>query len=181
MYNHWAAAVLFAPVLFLLWIIFVDMRTPIADVRVVDQVNDPEFKLLNLVHQLLPPDIALYRFECDPPNQSHRAPNFQLWQDRLPEDCRVVVLAVSHWTTFDANAVLDLEAAVKKLLDSDSTLVLAGLSRAQFKALDDLGVARLIGTENLCTDLEFAIARALLLSGHPFPHHVPVMSPVSSH
>jgi uncharacterized membrane protein YoaK (UPF0700 family) len=162
-YSMVSAHAMYAPVCFLLWIVLLDMRTPIADIREMDLVNDPELRLHSLLNQLVPPEIVLYRFACARGNLSHRAPNFQLWLDRVPEDCKVVILAISPLTRFDPNAVLDLEAAVRNLHAHGRTLIISGITTAQFKALDALGVARMMEISNLCPDLEFAVARALAL------------------
>lgn len=59
------------------------------------------------------------------------------------------------------NAVMDLEAAVRRLHAKKKKLVLSGITPHQFKALDALGVARMMDVSNICPDLEFAIARAM--------------------
>jgi anti-anti-sigma regulatory factor len=105
--------------------------------------------------------VVLYRAACRRASTAHRAPDFQLWLDRVREDCRVVVLAVSPLTRFNANAVMDLEAAVGRLHEDKKKLILSGITTHQFKALDELGVARMMDINNLCPDLEFAIARAM--------------------
>lgn len=164
-WMRFGAPALAAPVLFLLWIVFVDWRTPIADIRELDLLNDPELRLQGIISTLLPPGVALYRSSClrGSDKSQHRAPNFQLWLDRVSEDCRVVILAVSPLTRFDANAVLDLEAAVDRLRVGGKQLILSGITTRQFRALDSLGVSRLVDANNLCPDLEFAIARAMAL------------------
>jgi hypothetical protein len=160
-FSHWAHLALLAPIAFLMWIVFVDLRTPIADVRELDLLNDPELRLQGIISKLLPAEVTLYRAACVGGRSAHRAPNFQLWLDRVPERCRVVVLAVSPLTRFDDNAVLDLQAAVERLHHDHKKLILSGITTRQFKALDALGVARMMDINNLCPDLEFAIARAM--------------------
>jgi uncharacterized membrane protein YoaK (UPF0700 family)/anti-anti-sigma regulatory factor len=159
-FSHWAHLALLAPIAFLMWIVIVDLRTPIADIRELDLLNDPELRLQGIISKLLPAEVTLYRAACVG-RAAHRAPNFQLWLDRVPERTRVVVLAVSPLTRFDENAVLDLEAAVGRLHQDHKKLILSGITTRQFKALDALGVARMMDINNLCPDLEFAIARAM--------------------
>jgi uncharacterized membrane protein YoaK (UPF0700 family)/anti-anti-sigma regulatory factor len=160
-YTHWTSLALLAPVAFLLWIVYVDLRSPIADIRELDLLKDAELRLQGIVSKLLPAEVVLYRAHCRRGGAAHRAPDFQLWLDRLPERCRVVVLAVSPLTRFDANAVMDLEAAVERLHADGRRLILSGITTHQFKALDALGVARTMDVNNLCPDLEFAIARVM--------------------
>lgn len=164
----WGPYALGVPVCFLLWIVYVDLSTPIADIREMDLLNDPEMKLQDLVTMLLPREVALYRFACAHGNHSHRAPNFQLWVERVPDHCRVVILAISPLTRFDSNTVLDLEAAVQKLRADGRSLIVSGITPALFKRLMAHGTPGNIGVHNLCSDLEFAIARALAIV---YPRH----------
>jgi uncharacterized membrane protein YoaK (UPF0700 family) len=165
-FSHLNATALVAPIMFLFWIVFVDWRSPIADIREMDVLNDPELRFEGSMGNLLPMEVVLYRatYQQGRRANAHRGPNFQLWLDRIPPACRVVVLALSPLTCFDANTVLDLEAAVKHLHDDNKKLVLSGISSAQFKALDELGVARMMDISNICPDLEFAIARAIAVT-----------------
>ena len=162
-YAHWTAWSLYFPVCFLLVIVYMDIHRPIADIKDIDLLNDPELRLQGIISKLLPREIGLYRFACTQGNRSHRAPNFQLWVSRVPEHCRVVILAISSFTRFDANAILDLEAAVKLLHTRGRKLILSGITTVQFRALDNLGVAKMMDVSNLCPDLEFAIVRAMVL------------------
>lgn len=164
-YARWPTLSMLPPILFLMWIIVVDVRTPIADIRELDLLNDPELRLQGIVGHLLPEGVALYRASyVGGRNKRHRAPDFQTFVDRVPGDCRVIVLAVSPLTRFDANAVLDLQAAVTRLRNDKRTLILAGVTPHQFKDLANLGVAGTVDPNDLCPDLEFAIARAIVLS-----------------
>ena len=162
-YAHWAPFSLLAPVAFLLWVVYVDLRTPIADIREVDLLNDPELRLQGILSKLLPPQVVLYRAACLRGHSAHRAPNYQLWLDRVPDRYRIIVLAVNPLTHFDANAIMDLESAIDHLHRDNKKLILAGITTRQFKALDALGVARTMDVNNLCPDLEFAIARAMVV------------------
>ena len=162
-YNHWSAAALGIPALFLLVIVYADLHTPIADIRDMDLLNDPELKFDRLLKQLLPREVSLYRFACTRGKIEHRAPSFEAWVDRIPERCKIVILAISPLTRFTANAVLDMEAAVQKLHTDGRRLIVCGITPAQYAALDRLGVARMMDTHNLCPDLEFAVARVVTM------------------
>ena len=151
---------LVAPILFLLFLVAMDLRSPIADVKELDALDDPELAASGIVRTLLPSELGIYRFAA-PPRGSHRPPDFQLWIDRVPRQRRVVILAVSPLTRFTENAVLDLHAASQSLATNQRTLIVAGITPRQFKELDAVGVAGRFDTENLCPDLEFAIARGL--------------------
>jgi uncharacterized membrane protein YoaK (UPF0700 family) len=160
-FSRLGAAALVVPIAFLLWIVYTDLRMPIADVRELDLLNDPELRLQGLISKLLPPEVVLYRASYARGGAAHRAPDFQLWLDRVPERCRIVILAMSPLTRFNANAVLDLQAAIERLHCERKKLILAGVTPHQFKILDDLGATRTMDVNNICPDLEFAIARAI--------------------
>jgi len=43
-------------------------------------------------------------------------------------------------------------------------LIIAGITSIQYKALQELGIADAMDIENLCPDLEFAIARGMAMA-----------------
>ncbi len=163
MIAKWPDFALSPVILFLGWIIAVDLRHPIADVRELDPLSDPELTTHGIVKELLPPQIGLYRASSAHGARSHRAPNFQLWVDRLPRHPRIVILAVHRAMKFDTNAVLDLEFALRKLHAKGRKLVLSGVTPVQFRALVDRSVERSMDFGNISPDLEIAIARAIAL------------------
>jgi anti-anti-sigma regulatory factor len=160
-FNRFSGLCLLVPVAFLGWIIFVDWRTPIADVKELDLMADAELKLLGIMKPLLPAELGIWRISCRQNHEWHRAPDFQQWADRIPARWRVVILALSPLTRFEANAVLDLESALKKLHAEGRKLILSGITPGQYRNLMDLGIGRTMDTENLCPDLEFAVARGI--------------------
>src|SRR5207302_8231836 len=111
-------------------IIFIDWHSPIADIRELDAFGDPEVQLDGIINKLLYPDVAMYRLVCGQGKhgRAHRAPNFQIWLNRVPERCRVVILVVTPLTRFDENAILDLGAAVRRLHDDHKKLILSGIT-----------------------------------------------------
>ncbi len=149
------------PVLFLSWIIVEDYRRPIADVRELDLLGDSELRMIGMVKSLLPPEIGLYRLAHQGTDARHERPNFSGWVERLPAKSRVLVLAVSPFTRIDADSVEDLQNAVEQLLAQSRKLILAGVTAPQYRALEEHGALKFMDTEDLCPDLEFAIARAL--------------------
>jgi uncharacterized membrane protein YoaK (UPF0700 family)/anti-anti-sigma regulatory factor len=163
-FSRFPAQAMGAPVAFLLWIIYTDWRHPIADVRELDLLSDPELQMHGLVKSLLPPELGIYRVAHH--RAERRAPNFQAWADRVPRRWRVIVLALSPVTHLDANAVMNLSTAVSKLRDHGRTLIVAGLTPTQFKALDQHGAVELLSLDNVAPDLEFGIARALAIIHH---------------
>jgi hypothetical protein len=152
---------LLAPVAFLLWIIVVDWRKPIADVRELDLLNDPDHGGYGDLRALLPPELGVYRLTHHRRGAMHHAPDFQQWVDGLPRHWRVVVLAVSPLTHFDTDEALDLVAAAQKLRTQHRDLVVCGVTAGQFKVMRDAGAVDALGVENFCPDLDIAVARAM--------------------
>jgi uncharacterized membrane protein YoaK (UPF0700 family) len=151
------------PVAFLLWIIYVDWRTPIADVREIDLFGDHELKLHGIVKSLLPPELGIWRVFCKRNGKWHKAPDFERWVEILPRHWRVIVLSLSPLTRLDGNTLLNLAAATRRLREQQRRLVLAGVTAAQYRAVSDSEAGRVIDSENICPDLEFAIARGIEL------------------
>lgn len=158
---HWPRYVLVPPILFLLWIIVMDYLRPIAALEELDVLGDPELKLAGILKHMLPPELGIYRMSCHRGQRSHQAPNFQAWVDLLPDQWTVVILALSHWARLDENAIADLQKASQRLRAQGRTLIISGLTTQQFRQFDAMGAVEGLGFENLCPDLEFAVARGI--------------------
>lgn len=151
--------VMVPPVLFLLWLMFRDWFRPIADVRELDPVSDADLQRAGILPGSLPREIGIYRLH--PPSRANaRAPNFQHWADLLPAHWKVVILALAPTIYFDENAALDLDATVRALHKSGRHLVLCHITPLQFKQLQSQGGLTNFGELNICSDIEFAVARA---------------------
>lgn len=149
------------PILFLAFIIYVDVRKPIADMRKLDPMEDPELRVLGLVKATLPASIGIYRLSCGNGDRRHRPPDFQLWVDRVSPRLRVVILAIDPRLNFDANTVLDLETALTRLHNEGRKLIISGVTAAQNQALRERSVERMMDVANICPDLDTAIVRAV--------------------
>jgi uncharacterized membrane protein YoaK (UPF0700 family) len=161
-YNHWPTSAMTAPICFLLFIVGMDWWKPIADTRELDLLGDSEMKALGIIHSLLPKELGIYRIHV-----GHRAatPDFSGWVDRLPVRWKVVILALSPLVRFTGNAILDLEAALNRLDEDRKKLVLCGVTPPQYRLLDSAGIVDRLGAENVCPDLEFAVAQAVVMLG----------------
>lgn len=170
-FEHLPRYAMLLPVGSLVWITIVDYMRPIADVRELDLLRDPELSSqYGDVKKYLPTELGIYRLTHHRKNSPHRAPDFGLWADRIPEHWRVVILAVSPLTHFDDDAVADLSAAVQKLRDKHRDLIICGANRMQFKALSRGGLPDSLGWENFTPDLDMAIARGInITSERPSP------------
>jgi uncharacterized membrane protein YoaK (UPF0700 family) len=171
-YGRFQQFNLIGPIAFLLFIIAVDWRTPIADIRELDVLADPELKIHGIVHTMLPPQLGLYRVTHT--HQRFRSPNFSLWVDRLPENKRVIILALSPRLAFDTNALLHLQSALDKIESSHRRLILAGITPVQYKKLAHQHLTDRIGPSYICPDIEFAIALGndLVHNFHENHYHV---------
>ena len=79
---------------------------------------------------------------------------------------------MSPLTHFDADAVLDLGAAVQKLRQQRRDLVMCGVRPVQYKVLNKGGLIDVLGIENFCPDLDLAIARGMNLATELMPGQV---------
>lgn len=145
------------PVGFLLWLIYQDLTTPIAEISPSDLVTSD-------LMLALPAGIAVYhlRKERERGRRIHRMPDLLEWSRRLPRDSRVVILDIADGELIDSDAAVELRALLDRFREEKRTLILSGLTFEHFKHL------RRAATEDLdlvtvCPDLEFAIARGLMM------------------
>lgn len=155
---------LIPPVLFLLWIIFVDWREPIADVKAVDHVSDPELRSIGFEPSMLPSGVGIFRVAPSMSGLKHHAPDFAAWANEVPREVNVCILSIAHGVHLDDEACQSLRAVAEEFQEHDRHLLLAGIASDDYDALDRNGVTHVIPIQNLCTDLEFAVARALSLA-----------------
>jgi uncharacterized membrane protein YoaK (UPF0700 family) len=160
-FPHVPRLAMLPPVFFLLGIVLIDWYTPIADVKELDLLSDAELRGIGDVRNILPAGVGIYRLTHHRRDALHGAPDFQAWVERLPKHWRVLILAVSPLTHLDVDAVHDLAGAVRNLHENDRRLLLCGVTRTQFKLLKKHGFLDLLEVEDVCPDLEFAIARSI--------------------
>jgi uncharacterized membrane protein YoaK (UPF0700 family) len=163
-FHHQPRLAMLLPIGFLCFIIFMDWWRPITDVRELDLLSDPELKMYGILHSLLPSTLGIYRMSPHHNRSGGRAPSFRVWAEHLQERWKVVILAVTPLLRLNENALLDLEAALQRLAEDGRKMILCGIGPSQFKALDHAGLTDRIGAENICVDLEFAIARGIDLT-----------------
>jgi anti-anti-sigma regulatory factor len=155
--------VLLLPITFLLFIIFMDWRKPIADVKELDLLADPELAAAGIVKSLLPQQLGLYRLSHHRIGAEHDVPDFGHWVERLPRKWQVVILAVSPLTRLTSDAFVNLSAAVQALHQDGRDLILCGITPAQYRAMEKSDLPDVLDPENICPDIEFAIARGMAL------------------
>jgi uncharacterized membrane protein YoaK (UPF0700 family)/anti-anti-sigma regulatory factor len=160
-FLKWHAPAMVLPIAFLGWIVVVDWHKPIADVREIDLLGDPELKLLGILKPLLPPELGIWRVAGRKEHKMHRAPDFGSWSQRVPGHWRVIILALSPLIYFDSNAVLDLKNSIDGMHRTGRRLILSGITPRQYRLLIDAGIEKVMNLENICPDLEFAVARGI--------------------
>jgi uncharacterized membrane protein YoaK (UPF0700 family) len=165
-------ATMYAPAAFLLWIIWLEVTRPIANIEELDAANLEAAVSAGAGSYTIAPGARVYRLTpvADREKKRHRAPNFQLWAENVPEGTRAVILDVSAARrngagalTLDANAMADLREAMRRLTSQSGRLVLAGAGPEHFGVLRDAGVFDFADPMDVCTDMDFALARAHVL------------------
>jgi uncharacterized membrane protein YoaK (UPF0700 family) len=99
-----------------------------------------------------------------------RLPSLEDFEERLPESARVIVLDLAGVPAIDENSALELGLLMRRLHEPEPPrpprhLLLAGLDHAQVRALRDSGVGDVLKPEQVCPDVELAIARGLAMLG----------------
>lgn len=167
--THWS---MFPPVLFLLWIILQDLRTPICEIEPSVLVKGEDGKGDGMD---IPAALAVYHLRKDKDRQGkvHRLPDLLRWCERLPAHKRVVVLDLGDVTELDDNAALELRALVQLSRARGRELVISGMNGAQYHAMVQAGAGDVLDPTIVCPDLELAIARGLMFLDQPPPPHSP--------
>jgi uncharacterized membrane protein YoaK (UPF0700 family) len=167
-FGHYPAQSMIPPVMFLLWIIVMDVRIPISEVS-----------LLALDEHLaaaLPGSMAVYhlRGEQKRVGEVHHLPDLQRWSEGLPESLRVIILDISgvnpsadrstqQSLPLDSDAGLELASVLARSKAANRHLLISGLSPMQFEHLRRLPGGEVFNPANVCPDLELAIARGIHL------------------
>jgi len=144
------------PVLFLGWIVAVDLWTPIASAQSnADRGGD--------LHAALPRGVSVFHISSLSRRFGRRArlPNLTLWTEGLDPEVRVVVLDVSEVEFLDANALVELRLTAERLAWTGRVLVLAGVTPQRFSKLRDAGVLETVTAANVYPDLDLAAAHAM--------------------
>jgi len=160
-YSHFPRWAMFPPVLFLLWVIYQDLRRPICEIEPSDLESTSGLDL--------PEDIAVYHLRRDSRRRgkAHRLPNLLAWSERLPPGKRVVILDLGDVTEVDENSALEFRALVRQFHATGRRLVIAGLTRDQYRALRASAGGDAFDHTSVCPDLDLAIARGLTLLDSP--------------
>ena len=145
------------PVVFLLWIVWQDARTPICEIEAMRPSGGGGFDM--------PDGLAAFhlRKHAGRRDVTHRLPDLLRWCERLPATARVVILDIQDMTILSNNASLEMRALIHRLQGGGRRIIFSGLSREQFDAIRAAGADDALDADNVCPDLELAIARGLML------------------
>ena len=152
---HWA---MYPPVLFLLWIIYHDVKVPICEIEPSTLMHDSSG--LNL-----PAGIAVFTLRKGESklDKAHRLPDLLAWSERVPKTTRVLILDMNDATKINNDAIVEMRALIGYVAQSHRSLIIAGISRQGFEAIRRSGAGDLIDRGVLFSDLELALARGLVL------------------
>lgn len=165
-FYHLSELAMLPPVVFLLWIIFMDVISPIAELERTTSVDSHG-------EAGLPAEIALFRVRMERATRrgrlSPRMPDLLAWAARLSAAVRVVVLDLANVRALDTNGALEIRALHLHLEAQGRGLVLAGVDPELYQKLLNLKVMPEIEPLNVCTDVEIALGRAYVVMEFDLP------------
>jgi uncharacterized membrane protein YoaK (UPF0700 family)/anti-anti-sigma regulatory factor len=143
---------MFPPVIFLLWIIYQDIRIPISAIMPADVVVED---------MGLPQAMAVFhiRRKSGTLHRAERLPDLHRWVERLSPDKRIVILDFGESARIDEDAALELAAMIKVAMSRGIHIILAGITSDHYSTMQLAGAGAMLDVTNVCTDLELAIAR----------------------
>lgn len=147
-HDHIPAYAMLPAVAFLLFLVVRDVLVPIAAVELRTGEHDGA------------PMIALYHAEPPVDGRRYRLPDLTSWAGNLDHHVRVVVLDLIGLPAMGERSALEVRALMLHLRQEGKQLVLAGIGKEQMAALQHAHVLLDFDTDDLCSDLQAAIARA---------------------
>ena len=146
--------VMLPPIVFLIWIIWLDQSAPLADL-----IREDTIPPLGIA---LPAGIGLFRLRCDEGRKrgSHRLPNMTHWLESLDPEIRVAVLDFSEAKDIEVAGAEELCVLGDRLFRAGRALVLAGVTPGRFPALHEVGLDRVLPAGSLARDVPEALAFA---------------------
>ncbi|HZL37558.1 MAG TPA: DUF1275 family protein [Tepidisphaeraceae bacterium] len=158
-YGHAPRMAMFPPVAFLAWLIYQDFARPIARIEASSGAGSD-------LALGLPSFMAVFHLRKDHARRGrvHRLPDLLAWCERLAPNVRVAILDLDEFVQLDSNAALELKAVLARLAGQGRELIISGMNREQFEKINSTGGNPII-PQNVCPDLELAIARGMCLGG----------------
>lgn len=150
---------MFPPVVFLLWVIYQDLSKPIAELEVSTLTEG--WRGISLPREVV---VVHLKMPAKEGAKAHRMPNLLLWAERLSAEKRVVVLDLSDVGLMPTNNVIELKRVAEEMARKGRRLVVAGITAEQFQRMEAAGPAGALTANNVCADVELAVARAMALA-----------------
>ena len=163
-FHRWGAGALLAPMAFLVMVIVMDIVQPIAIMDVVDHGHDDEeLKRFGIDPGVLPPSVGVFRIEGKH-GRKVRPPDLGKLAETAGRHLRVVMLILSPEVRLDHNSLTGLQQSLASLRSTRRELVVCTTDSALFLKIRNGALGEELGPANLCSDPEFAVARALELA-----------------
>jgi uncharacterized membrane protein YoaK (UPF0700 family) len=153
---------LLAPLAFLVFMIILDFARPIAHVDPVDPVTlDRELRRYGLEPGTLPKSVGVYRVSNS--DRKLRPPNLGHLHRRIGHREKILLLLFTENIALSDNSIRGLHNSLRHLRAMNRDLVISVHDPALFIQLRNDPLMDELGAANLCSDPEFAAARAIEL------------------
>jgi uncharacterized membrane protein YoaK (UPF0700 family) len=159
-YHLLHAAALAAPLAFLIFMIARDITRPIARVDPVDSVTlDAELRRYGLAPGTLPKAVGVYRVSN--PTRNLRPPDLSHLHRRIGHREKILLLLLAENVVLSDNSIRGLHNSLRHLRAMKRDLVISVHDAKLFVQLRNDPFTADLDPSNLCSDPEFAAARAL--------------------
>jgi uncharacterized membrane protein YoaK (UPF0700 family) len=162
---HFGIACLAGPICFLMFLVILDFIRPIADIHHVDHKrnSDVELKSFGIDAEILPPNVGVYRIATHGLRR-RRVPDLGRLTERIAEHFDIVLLLLPEGVELDDNNLAGLGTSLEHLRDKNRDLIVCTSESKVYNLLAASSLGRHLGPANLCSDPEFAVARAIDLA-----------------
>jgi uncharacterized membrane protein YoaK (UPF0700 family) len=163
-YRYVGVVGLLAPIAFLLFMVTLDLLRPIARITSVNHtLHDDELPRFGIDPGVLPKTVSVLRVQGRRGNGS-RVPDLSRLAERVPRRTRVLMLILSVGLDCPENTLVGLQSSVRALRARRRELVLCTADSQLFLQIREGDLGTELGEANLCSDPEFAVARAVELA-----------------
>ena len=163
--RYFGVTCLAGPIAFLAALVTLDLIRPIATFTPVAHSHgrhDPELRRYGIDPEMLPSEVGLYRIGGDS-RAKQRSPDLGRLVEHAATEHRLILLLLGDNVEVTDNDLRGLEQAIRSLRERHSDLVLCVTESKRFLHLRASRLAEELGQANLCSDPEFALARAIEL------------------
>lgn len=161
---------LLLPTGFLVAMIALERMTPLATVNAMDRAaRDKAFLSFGVEPDLIPDSVGIYRLGGAGGHRRVRTPDLGDLHLHFKPAERAAILVLDTDVALDDNALAGLERSLDALRQSHCQLIVCTADTGQFMAISRSPAGHALGVANLCSDPEFAVARALDCVGSAEP------------